>query len=533
MIITAIRLLQKYKTIIKFIISGGTAAFVHIGLFSLFTYAFGINYLISTTLGYLIAYFVSFSLQKFWTFQDRGRDKMSKQMSAYFMVGLVNLGINDLGMFLLISKLGMIKVLAQIAVNAGIAVSSFIIYRYFIFTPGTRKEVEDNYGRNILIATGIYPPDIGGPATYVKTLCEELPKKGYKIKVVTYGSQPHGNELEINDNFEIYRIGRDQARWKRYIKYFFSIWKQLKWSDSVYLMGPVSEGLPAFFACILGDKKYILKVVGDYAWEQGKQRFGVEDLLDEFQDRKYSKKVELMRSIQRIVAQNAEQIITPSEYLKSIVTKWGVNRDKIKVIYNAVNKATIDENRDDLRDRLKLKGFVLITVGRLVPWKGIDTLINLMPELLRINNDYKLLIIGDGPDKGKLIKLRDKLELKESVYMLGSLSQDKLWQYMFASDIFALNTGYEGLPHVVIEAMQIGLPVITTRIGGNPELIEDNKSGWLVEYNNKNELKAAINSARVSGPRVEIVRRAYEKSLVFNKENMVNGLLKIIESHNT
>ena len=76
--------------------------------------------------------------------------------------------------------------------------------------------------------------------------------------------------------------------------------------------------------------------------------------------------------------------------------------------------------------------------------------------------------------------------------MTGQIFHDKVLEHLKAGDIFILNTGYEGFSHFLLEAMAMEIPIITTRVGGNAELIESGKDGVLVEYNDKEELKKKI-----------------------------------------
>lgn len=379
----------------------------------------------------------------------------------------------------------------------------------------------------ILLASGIYPPDIGGPATYVKTLSEELPKHGLEFKVLTYG------ETEISDAANgVIRVSRKQNVILRYFEYFRQILKLTDETDLVYAQDPVSVGLPVSLACFLKRKKYILKIVGDYAWEQGRQRAGVKDSLDEFQNRQYGWKVELWRFIEGAVAKHARLVITPSAYLKNIVQKWGIREGKIRVIYNAVKEVKTAASRDELRRKLKLDSYVILSAGRLVPWKGFELLIDLMPELLKIAPDFKLVVAGEGPDKEVLSGKIKNLNLEKSVILTGALPQNTLWEYMMAADIFVLNTGYEGLPHITIEAMQSGLPVVTTKSGGNPEVIKNGETGILTDYNDKKEIKKAILKLYKDREYAQkLALRAKEDIRDrFGRERMVVGVLGALNS---
>src|SRR6185437_4520018 len=133
----------------------------------------------------------------------------------------------------------------------------------------------------LLLATPLFPPDSGGPSTYAKMLVDELPKRGIEVVLVKFGDVRH---LPPG------------------IRHFAYFWKCVYHSfsaDVIYALDPVSVGLPAALAAISMRKKFLVRIPGDYAWEQGRQRYGVAEELDEFQHKIYSRKVEKLRSIQR------------------------------------------------------------------------------------------------------------------------------------------------------------------------------------------------------------------------------------------
>ncbi|MCK5320498.1 glycosyltransferase family 4 protein, partial [Candidatus Parcubacteria bacterium] len=233
---------------------------------------------------------------------------------------------------------------------------------------------------------------------------------------------------------------------------------------------------------------------------------------------------------------NAAKIIVPSNYLKSIVLQWGITEEKINVIYNSVRKAEVMEEKEILRKELNVSGDVIISVGRLVPWKGFDVLIDIMPELLKINKNFKLYIIGEGPELNNYqlqitnyTRQASTSKLQDNVKLLGSLDQKKLWQYIKASDFFVLNTGYEGLPHIVIEAMYLELPVIITDVGGNVEVVKPGENGLLVEYNNREQIKNAILEIwKNKEARQEMVENGRKDLEKFSVKNMIDSLVKIL-----
>ncbi len=367
----------------------------------------------------------------------------------------------------------------------------------------------------ILIATGIYPPDIGGPATYSKLLIEQLPKQGIQTEVLSFGSVRH------------------LPKGISHLIYFLKLLKSSYGKDLIFAQDPVSVGFPAMLAAKIRRKKFVLKIVGDYAWEQFQVNQKKFTSLEDFQQEKFDFITELRRKIQKLVAKSADKIIVPSNYLKKIIQLWGIDSFKIKVIYNAVSflkKAEVSQA--EAKRKIGIQGKIILSIGRLVAWKGFDTLIKLMPDLLKQNQDLKLIILGQGPEKKKLNKLIQKLRLKDKVFLTGQINHQEIPIYFKAADLFVLNTGYEGLSHLLIEAMQLKIPIVTTRIGGNPELIQNGKNGILVDYNNQAQLRKAILGLLANS---ELQKKYIQNSLnelqKFSLENMIEKTIQHLTSN--
>jgi glycosyltransferase involved in cell wall biosynthesis len=330
---------------------------------------------------------------------------------------------------------------------------------------------------HILIATGIYPPSVGGPATYSKLLHDELPKRGATVEVMSFDSV------------------RALPTGVRHVLYFFKLLLAAIGKDVIYAQDPVSVGYPAMWVARLLRKPLVLKIVGDYAWEQGVQRFGVTDLLDVFVQDKvvYHDRVMQLKHIQKTVAEHATRIIVPSQYLKHIVTQWGIAEEKITVVYNAHEGSDTEiVSYRKARAELDVHTPTIVTAGRLVPWKGFATLITLMPALIQKIPKLKLMIIGSGPDRDRLEQLIQKEKLYNHVVLCGALPQEELFLHISAADVFVLNTGYEGFSHQLLEVLAIGAPIVTTSVGGNPEVITDGVNGLLVPYDDQVALQRAI-----------------------------------------
>ena len=348
----------------------------------------------------------------------------------------------------------------------------------------------------IVIAAGIYPPDIGGPATYSQTIAREFGKRGIEIAVVCYSDSEQ--RTANSEQFPVKRILRKHNKLIRYWLYFWNLLKLAKGADVIYAQGSFGAGLPTMWVSKILRKKFIIKIVGDYAWEQGVNQFGVKDLIEPFQKKKYNRKVENIRKIQKRVVKSANKIIVPSEFLKKIVKGWGINEKKIEVIYNSFSKPEKIKS-------VKLDGEVIISAGRPEPWKGMNTLREIMPDLLKENPKFKLIIATKLP-------------------------HSELMGHFKASTMFVLNSGYEGLSHLVLEAMACGLPVVVSNIGGNPEVVKDGYNGLLIEYNNKKQLKEAIlklwKDKDLQKKFIENGKRTLEK---FGLKDMINKTLEALK----
>ena len=371
----------------------------------------------------------------------------------------------------------------------------------------------------IIIATGIFPPEIGGPATHSLLLATELQKSGVDVVVVAYSDD------KKEYDFKVIRISRKQNILKRYFKYFYAILKESNKNSIVYAQDPISSGLPACFASAFRRARFILKIVGDYAWEQGSSRRNVKDSIEDFQAKKYGFFVSVLKFLERFVAKRASDLVVPSQFLKSIVLKWGVKESRIRVVLNSYTK----------KDNIVCKNIhtdkkIIVSVARLVPWKGLDQLIKIMPEILEKNPDIILNIIGDGPEKNNLENLIEDLDLKEKVVLLGSISKDDVFCELKRSGVFVLNTSYEGLSHILLEALDAKVPIITTNVGGNPEVITNEENGVLVEIGDSEKLKREI--LRLFGDeesRNYLIKNG-EKSLEkFKKEKMISEIFNILK----
>lgn len=311
----------------------------------------------------------------------------------------------------------------------------------------------------VLVATPLYPPEPGGPATYARLLERMLPEEGIEVSLLAFAGV------------------RRYPKVVRHIVYFFQAFKALKDADIVLALDPVSTGFPSLIAARLRRKKFVVKVVGDYAWEQGSQRFGIRRSLDEFtHERAEHPVVLLFRAVQSLVARSADAVVVPSVYLKRIIRTWKVSDERIAVIYNAVELGEMGKVPEAVSALLRPR---IVTAGRLVPWKGMGTVIDAVNGLRSQIPEASLGVIGAGPEEDALTRYA-AVRLAGGYAFTGALTHADVLATINDADVFVLDSTYEGLSHLLIEALSLGKPVIASNVGGNVELIKDGVNGLLV-----------------------------------------------------
>ena len=173
----------------------------------------------------------------------------------------------------------------------------------------------------LLFATPIYPPEIGGPATYVKELCDRLGTT-HEITIVAYT-----DEKTPFSNTQLIPVSKKDSLPVRPLKYTFQIWKTSHYTDVIYVQNAMASGLPVALVSMFRNKPFILKFVGDEAWERATQRHETSKTLEEFYKQpEGSFRIKLMMFIQGFVLRRATIVTTPSEYLmKEIIGAYSID----------------------------------------------------------------------------------------------------------------------------------------------------------------------------------------------------------------
>lgn len=223
------------------------------------------------------------------------------------------------------------------------------------------------------------------------------------------------------------------------------------------------------------------------------------------------------------------KIIAVSEVVKKSTISHGILGEKISVLHNSVNLKRFENVTEESITKFKLDNnlendFVVTTIGRLNPQKNIGLLIRSVAKV----PDVKLLIVGDGELREGLEKLSRNLNISDRVLFLGS--RNDIPVILASSDCFVLTSNFEGLGIVILEAMASSLPIITTSFDVIFELIEDNKSGLIVDYDEKEVSQAIKKLIEDTELRKNLGQEALKLSKKFSIEEHADKMFCILKS---
>ena len=372
----------------------------------------------------------------------------------------------------------------------------------------------------ILITVGIYPPDIGGPASFVPKIANLLSQNNYEVTVICLSD----SKLQDNETYKVKRILRNQNLLIRWLKTIILIMLNGRNAEYIFVNGLPME---SYVANIFLRKKLVRKIVGDWAWERGRNKGLIEDSFDEFQLNSHNLHLEIAKFSRGWTATKADIVITPSRHLSNVVKNWGVKADKLKVIYNGT-RITNNEFSKSNSNIIKL-----ITVGRLAPWKNVNTIIEAVHLLKNQDLKINLIIVGSGPEDLDLKKQVNNLNLTNEVIFTGQKKYSDLKEYYKSADIYIQASGYEGLPHVLLEAINFDLAIISTPIGGTNEILQDGKNGFILDLEkgikpNSKNLKNIILEA-VNNKKLTEEKRVNAKKILNSKFDESKNLYEYLE----
>ena len=188
---------------------------------------------------------------------------------------------------------------------------------------------------NLLVVTGIFPPDRGGPASYVPRIAGAFARRGHSVEVLCLSDRVDHDDSGYP--FRLHRIRRGLFWPWRIVLTTFTIWRTGLRHGLIYVNG---LGAESALAALLAGRPAVHKVVGDYAWERATSRGWFRGTLDDYQASAHPGRLRLLDWVRTFPLRLANHVIVPSGYLREIVSGWGISKKKIQLIYNAVESAS-------------------------------------------------------------------------------------------------------------------------------------------------------------------------------------------------
>ena len=309
----------------------------------------------------------------------------------------------------------------------------------------------------IVLATGIYPPEIGGPATYVAAVAHEMREAGHEVTVVTYGEVERGKLNEESAEVRkcesgvlfVSKSGGVLTRWKRYAKTLKDVAAD---ADRIYVFTSVSAGVPLMMARLKGPKK-ILRLGGDFFWERYTDAGGMKSLVAW-----YGFSFGFWRLMNTLFMKT---ILGSFDH---VVYSTQFQQDLHRKVYGLTHTSVISNARPVgvQVSHQKHSPFKLLFMGRFVRFKNISSLIIAMRRL----EDATLTIVGDGPIE-KALKIQvSALGLSRRVSFKGPVTGEEKNRLFDEHDLLVIPSVTEISPNVALEAVSRCLPVLLTRETG-------------------------------------------------------------------
>ena len=310
----------------------------------------------------------------------------------------------------------------------------------------------------ILIATGIFEPEAGGPATFAQKLARLLTEKGWDVTVLTYSTRA-AYDFDTSYPFKLVRIKRGGKIFNR-IRFFLAMLRHAGDRDLIYTLDVFAVGLPVALAAKFLGKPYVVRIGGDYLWEQWYLESGARPItLAEFYTRRmYTHGTYyLLYRIIRFVLSGARHVIFNSDVQKELYLRpYHLSARSVSVSYNPVPRTELAAIR---RGR---PNHEFVYWGRFNVMKNVTTLVRAFARA-KLPDPYALVLIGSGPQAAKILETIQELRLERRVKMEPVMRPHEVFARIKDARAFVLPSWTDISPNQVHEALAIGLPGLVTK----------------------------------------------------------------------
>jgi glycosyltransferase involved in cell wall biosynthesis len=332
----------------------------------------------------------------------------------------------------------------------------------------------------ILVVSGIWPPDVGGPASHAPDVASYLLEHGHDVEVVV--TAPRAPDARP---FAVHWISRSLPKGAVHVRTGLEVARRAARADVVYTTGMFGR---SSLGSVLARRPYVIKLTADPAFERARRRGMVGGNVDEFQGMHVAPAVRVLRIARDAELTHAAHVFTPSAYLRELAVSWGVDADRVSVLPNPAPVLPPLAPRYELRLGFELNGPTLAFAGRLTAQKSLRVAL----EALAANEGVTLVIAGEGDERAQLERDVAELRLQDRVRFLGAQPRERVVELFAAADASILSSSWENFPHTVVEALSAGTPVLATATGGVAEVVRDGVNGLLVPLGDSAALAEAV-----------------------------------------
>jgi glycosyltransferase involved in cell wall biosynthesis len=332
----------------------------------------------------------------------------------------------------------------------------------------------------VLIVSGIWPPDVGGPASHAPDVARFLTGRGHEVEVVTTADASPAPE-----DFPVRWVSRSLPKGVRHVRGLLLVRARARGADVVYTTGMFGRSA---FGSRTARRPYVVKLTADPAFERSRRRGLVGGDVEDFQRGGGGISSRLLRTARNSELEHASHIYCPSAYLRKLVLSWGIPPERVSVLPNPTPLPRDLPSRDELRASFGLNGATLAFAGRLTAQKSLGRTL----EALAAADGVNLVIAGEGPDREPLEEQARALGLSERVTFLGAQPRERVVELFHAADATILSSSWENFPHTVVEALAAGTPVVAMEAGGVGEVVRDGVNGLLVPAGDTQALAEAV-----------------------------------------
>ena len=328
--------------------------------------------------------------------------------------------------------------------------------------------------------SGIWPPDVGGPASHAPALAGALLERGHHVEVVTTADREPAREA-----YRVHWVRRRLPAPLRHLAVAGAVLRAARRADRVYATTMVRRSA---LAAGLARTPLVVKLVADEAYERERRTGRFSGTLEEFQRAGGGPRTRFLRGTRTAALRRARRIVVPSAFLRELALGWGLDPTRVVVIPNPAPSLPELPSREAARRALDLDGLVLASAGRLTAQKALDDALDAVARVAGV----RLLVLGEGPERAALERQARELGVGDRVRFLGGGTRDDVLRLFRGADAVLLTSAWENLPHTLLEALAVGAPVVATAVGGVPEIVRDGENGLLVPPRNVEALVASL-----------------------------------------